>query len=378
MRELLAEPDDFEWRAKGLIVAGTYGMLAGEQKTLKTHVAQFIDIALAAGVPVFGRFEVAESCPVSTYVGEGGRRLYRRRLERVAAAMGVNLADIPLFPSFDIAPIDSPAFRLTLKRDLDEVQPGHVDIDPYYAFHGSSDPKNLHDEGSTLAALSATVVDAGASLKVVNHFNQTGAGRGLNRITMAGGGEWADSWWLVSHRLEPDVRNGRFRLLLEVGSRQWGGNAWDLDLDVGAFDIDAGEFTGDITWTIAPHFEVSAEAGAEDAVIQTLVDEPWQHHKTQLVKIVGGKAAEARAAINRLEGLERIRHAPSPNPKAAGWCAVIATPCSANRYPRSPHDSRPTRHRLPRHHRPRRRLGTRPRIPDRRMGRRRRPVLSKS
>jgi hypothetical protein len=103
--------------------------------------------------------------------------------------MGVNLADIPLFPSFDIAPIDSPAFRRTLERDLVEIQPGHVGIDPYYAFHGASDPKNLHDEGAALTALSSTVVDAGASLVVVNHYNQTGSGSGLNRITMAGSAE---------------------------------------------------------------------------------------------------------------------------------------------------------------------------------------------
>jgi hypothetical protein len=252
MPELLAEPDDFEWRAKGLVVAGSFGPLAGELKSLKTHIAQIIEVSLAARVPVFGRFEVPEACPVSTYVGEGGRKPYRRRLERIAATMGVNLADIPLFPSFDIAPIDSPAFRRTLERDLAEIQPGHVGIDPYYAFHGARDPKNLHDEGAALTALRSTVVDAGASLVVVNHYNQTGSGSGLNRITMAGSAEWADSWWLVSHRKEPDVRNGRFRLLLEVGSRQWGGTSWDLDLDVGTFNIDAGEFDGDITWSIAP------------------------------------------------------------------------------------------------------------------------------
>jgi AAA domain len=318
MPELLAEPDDFEWRAKGLIVAGSFGPLAGELKSLKTHIAQIIEVSLAARVPVFGRFEVPEACPVSTYVGEGGRKPYRRRLERIAATMGVNLAEIPLFPSFDIAPIDSPAFRRTLERDLAEIQPGHVGIDPYYAFHGASDPKNLHDEGAALTALSSTVVDAGASLVVVNHYNQTGTGSGLNRITMAGSAEWADSWWLVSHREDPNVATGRFRLLLEVGSRQWGGTSWDLDLNVGTFNIDAGEFDGDITWAIAPHIAAAGEANAEEAVLDTLVDEPWQHTKTQLVKIVGGNATEARAAINRLEHQKRIDHALVAQPKGEG------------------------------------------------------------
>jgi RecA-family ATPase len=318
MRELLAEPDDFRWDAKGLIVAETFGMLAGEWKTLKTHIAQVIDTALASGVSVFGRFDVPEPCPVIAYVGEGGRKPYRRRLERIAATMGVNLADIPLFPSFDVAPIDSPRFRNTLARDLAEIRPGHVDIDPYYAFQGASDARNVHDEGAALAALSAPITDAGASMKLVNHYNQTGTGRGLHRITMAGGGEWSDSWWLVSHRETPDVKNGRFRLLLEVGSRQWGGSTWDLDLNVGRFDIDAGDFTGDITWDIAAHFDTPAEADTEDAVIQILLDGEWQHTKTQLVGLVGGNVAEARAAVNRLERQGRIRHALVGQPEGEG------------------------------------------------------------
>ncbi len=66
-------------------------------------MATFVNLAMASGEKLFGHFEVDESGPVIAYVGEGGRVPYTRRLERVAAAMGVKLADIPLFPRFDIA-----------------------------------------------------------------------------------------------------------------------------------------------------------------------------------------------------------------------------------------------------------------------------------
>jgi hypothetical protein len=307
LEELLAEPDEFDWHVRGVIVKPTYGMLAGGQKTLKTHIATFINLGLASGQPVFGKFEVPNPHPVIAYVGEGGRKPYRRRLERIAQAIGVNLADLPLHPRFEVAALDSGTFQHTLELDLVELQPGLVSIDPYYAFHGLSDARNLHDEGVALSMISNRVVETGASLSIVNHFNQSGSGAGLNRITMAGAAEWSDSWWLISHREDPDVPNGHFRLLLEIGSRQWGGTRWDLDLNVGRFDMDVGEYEGDISWELVPHYESSTERNAEDTVIQALVDHPWTFTKTKLVATVGGNATLARNTIDRLERDGRIR-----------------------------------------------------------------------
>ena len=47
--------------------------------------------------------------------------------------MNVNLAEIPLYPSFDVAPIASDVFKESLNRDLHDLQPGLIAIDPYYA-----------------------------------------------------------------------------------------------------------------------------------------------------------------------------------------------------------------------------------------------------
>lgn len=311
MPELLAMGGDITWRAKGIIVHPTHGMVAGEQKTLKTYVAMFMDIAIAAGKPIFGRFDVVEPCPVLSYVGEGGRIPHTKRLQRVAEALDVNLADTSLFTFYDVAPIDSDRFQQSLERDLRDHQPGEVDIDPYYAFHGTTiDPRSLHAEGALLASLSNRCADAGAGLRVVNHYNQTGTGRGLHRITMAGGAEWCDSWWLLSHREPADVPNGRFQLLLEVGSRQWGGGEWDLDLNLGPFNLDTLDFDNPITYEVRSHHQTTSESDADDAVIQALVDMPWQLTRTGLVNIVGGNHDRARSSIERLERHGRIRHAP--------------------------------------------------------------------
>jgi hypothetical protein len=50
----------------------------------------FLGLAIASGKPLFDQFPVERSGPVLTYVGEGGEVPYKRRLRRVARAMGLN------------------------------------------------------------------------------------------------------------------------------------------------------------------------------------------------------------------------------------------------------------------------------------------------
>ena len=324
--ELLDADRTFRWRVRGLLVHPTYGMLAGERKTLKSYLATFVNVAVASGVPVFGHFAVDEPAPVVAYVGEGGRVPYTRRLERVAAAMGVDLRHLPLFSSFDVAPTSSEIFRETLARDLAERQPGLVTLDPLYAFHGAAtNAANLFEEGALLSALSAPCVDAGASLLVLSHFNKTGNGRGLDRITQAGGQEWSDSWILMSHREAPDVAAGRFRLLLEVGSRQWGGSEWDLDLNVGSFDVDLGEFDGDITWDLRRHSEAEDRANdLETNVLRLVETQPCQLTKEELAKAAGGNMKKARDLVTSLQAKGRIMPKTASRVRADGKSMPVA------------------------------------------------------
>jgi hypothetical protein len=299
--ELLDADRSFRWLVRGMLVHPTYGMLAGERKTLKSYLSTFVNVAVASGSPLFGHFAVDEPAPVVAYVGEGGRVPYTRRLERVAASMGVDLRHLPLFSSFDVAPTTSEVFRETLARDLFERKPGLVTLDPLYAFHGpATNAANLFEEGALLSALSAPCVDAGASLQVLSHFNKTGTGRGLDRITQAGGQEWSDSWMLLSHREVPDVASGRFQLLLEIGSRQWGGAEWDLDLNVGRFDVELGEFEGEITWDLRRSSGVSVD-GAEARLLALVAEHPGELVKEELAKAAGGNLVKARALVAALE-----------------------------------------------------------------------------
>jgi 5S rRNA maturation endonuclease (ribonuclease M5) len=318
MAELLAEPDVFAWLVKGLLAEPTYGQIAGEMKALKTYLAGFLQVSVASGAPMFGQFVPPAPRPVLAYVGEGGRTPYKRRLRRIAEAMGVDLASIPLHLVTDVAPVQSPVFQESLARDLAEVQPALVTVDPFYAYHGiKTSASNLHEEGALLGSMAQPCTDAGASLMVVNHLNQTGSGLNLKRITMAGSGEWVDSWVLVAHREDPDVDAGQFHLTMQIGSRQWGGTSWDLDLSIGHFDQDTGAHDGDITWDIrrssggASPKENATDRKVDDArraILEALADCPWKYTKTELRDLVGGSRRVFDSAFDALADTERIHH----------------------------------------------------------------------
>ena len=318
MAELLAEPEDFAWLIQGMLADPTYGQIAGEMKSLKTYLAAMIQVGLAAGVPILGRFKPDRPRPVIAYVGEGGRKPYIRRLRRIASAMDVRLSDIHLEIVTDVAPIHSDIFTRSLERDLAEVQPGLVFIDPLYAYHGVKvSASNLHEEGALLTSLSNRCLNAGASILIVNHMNQTGSGMDLKRITMAGSGEWVDTWMLLKHREAPQVEAGDFKLRVEIGSRQWGGTSWDLDLSIGRFDEDRGSHDGHISWELQRSNTSSDpnssrgtrnEQKAADTILETLADEPWRLTKTQIRTIVAGNREAFDNAFNTLIDKGLIAH----------------------------------------------------------------------
>lgn len=320
--ELLAADREFHWNIRGMLVRPTYGMVGGEQKTLKSYVSTFIDLACATGTKLFGQFDIDNPGPVVAYVGEGGRIPFTRRLERIANAMGIHLPDADFHPTFDVAPVSSLIFEESLRRDLDELDPALVHIDPWYAYHGAqSEGKNLYAEGSLLSGLSQPCIDHGASLLVNHHFNQTGVSKGISRLTMAGAQEWVDSWILLAHRQPADVDNGRFYLTMSIGSRQWGGSTWDLDIEVGRFDVDSAEYEGSITWDLRRSSSTGAAVTPEEGRVKILA--AVMEHPGELVKEQAAKSAEmnmekARKLVTELETAGHIHARPVAITRADG------------------------------------------------------------
>jgi hypothetical protein len=165
----------------------------------------------------------------------------------------------------------------------------------------------------------ATAV-AGRTFFLTHHFNESDRGLGLERFTQAGSAQWVDSWVQVVHRETPDPAQGVFRLGLKVGSRQWGERLYEVDVALGAFDMDAGRHDGIPTWRVQQvDYSVVDDWGrgtrkrAKDLrleIIETLLNNPWTLTRSQLIEQVGGKAEVVRGQIDALVNAGQVVSAP--------------------------------------------------------------------
>jgi hypothetical protein len=296
--------EDPVFHVAGLLAAPTHGELAGPEKSLKSYLALALAVGLASGRPVLDRFDVPERQRVLFLVGEGGRGPWLRRLAAVCASYGLRPVDLAGWVRFShaTASVSSPRFVDWLGVELEALDPALVILDPWYAYAGGqADSRQVTEVGAQLATLSGLCRSHGASLLILHHFNRQ-EGTGLRQITGAGHAEWVDSWLLTKHRSPPNVGLGQYRLRLDVGSRQWGGESWDVD-----WDIDP--LTGSVSWSTreaAP--EVEQDDGDEAfALLRASVLRVGRRARRPLDRAawtqrVKGRVTAVRAAFDELVG----------------------------------------------------------------------------
>ncbi len=297
--DLLLDEGPAQWLIQGLLMQPTYGMIAGEQKTFKSYTLLLMALAVASGEP-FAHTMPVQQGPVVFFVGEGGRRPFKRRYQRLRKHLGLANRALPFTAVFGTAPVDSPEFQSQLRRALETYRPALVILDPWYSYHGTeTNSSSLHEEGALLVSVSSPCIAAGATLLIGNPFNKTGSGTGLTRITQTGGAEWSDSWILTNHRLPPDLGAGEYRLQLNVGSRQWGGRKYDLDFDMGTFNEEEGDFDGDIHVELRPsgHAAGNVEDPLQLKIKDVLAEQPWVLTKTTLYNHVRGNRASVSSVL---------------------------------------------------------------------------------
>lgn len=235
MRELMESDLTLNWLVRNVVCMPTYGQIAGEKKTLKTYLSQYLAVAVATGQPFLRQFPVEKQGNVLMFVGEGGKIPWTRRMPRIAESVGIrDIGDVPIHAVFQTAPLLSPAFKGTIETAIEQLDPVLTIIDPFYAYHGSeTNSANIHEEGALLTAVAAPFIEHGSNLLIVNHFKKGSESRGLNKITMAGSGEWVDSWIFTEERDAANLNSGDFFIGVEFGSRQWGGSRWEIDFNIG-------------------------------------------------------------------------------------------------------------------------------------------------
>jgi hypothetical protein len=256
--ELGSAVEPLTFLIKGIWPQGSFGPFGGAKKSLKTWCAMIHAVAIASGKPSFNYdpWEVEAPSPVLYICGEGGERMVKRRLQRVAEMYDVELADIPLYVVVGVAPFDSDHFKSTLKEHIDSIHeeqaelPALVVLDSLYNYHPSGvEVSNLYGRGGVLSGLQHWVqavttgptTPDGAALWTIDHFNKSGSGLDLDRYGQAGMNAWADSW-VNAEVVDADADQGNFTLRVVAGSRQGYHHDYGLNMSLGRFNTDTGEY----------------------------------------------------------------------------------------------------------------------------------------
>src|SRR6516162_4779115 len=172
---LAEEAPELRWLVTDLWSHDAVGIVGGEPKCCKSFLALDLAVAVAAGVPCLRRFVVPDPGRVLLYAAEDSPAIVRRRLESIAAAASVDLADL------DIQVITAPSLRLDLDADrrsladtIANLKPRLLILDPFVRLH-RIDENASGEVAPLLAYLRELQRRHGIAVVVVHHARKGGA-----------------------------------------------------------------------------------------------------------------------------------------------------------------------------------------------------------
>jgi AAA domain len=186
---------EHHWLVTDLWSEQAVGIVGGEPKCFKTTLALDIAVAVASGTPCLRRFGVPKAGRVLIFAAEDALHTVRRRLEGIAAAAGVALADL------DILVITVAVLRLDIERDrraLAEtvafLRPRLLILDPFVRLHRIDE--NASGEVAPLLAYLRELQRRFRVAVIVVHHAKKGAGGLRAGQALRGSSEfhaWGDS-----------------------------------------------------------------------------------------------------------------------------------------------------------------------------------------
>ena len=173
---LAERAEEHRWLVSGLWSEQAVGIVGGEPKCCKSFLALDLAVAVASGMPCLRRFSVSRAGRVLLFAAEDALHIVRRRLEGIAAAAGVALADC------DIQVITAPVLRLDLEADrrnlaetVARLQPRLLILDPFVRLH-RIDENASGEVAPLLAYLRELQRRHGVAVLVVHHAKKGGGG----------------------------------------------------------------------------------------------------------------------------------------------------------------------------------------------------------
>jgi hypothetical protein len=188
-------PPERRWLVDGLWADQAVGIVGGEPKCCKSFLALDMAVAVASGTPCLRRFPVTRAGRVLLYAAEDALHVVRARLEGIARAAGVALADL------DVHVITAPSLRLDVADDqrrladtVANLQPKLLILDPLVRLHRIDE--NAAAEVAPLLAYLRELQRAHQLAVVLVHHARKGAGRLRAGQALRGSSElhaWGDS-----------------------------------------------------------------------------------------------------------------------------------------------------------------------------------------
>jgi len=183
------------WLVEGLWSAEGVGVIGGAPKCCKTWLALDLAVSVASGTDVLGRFHVAAPGPVLLYGAEDAPVRLRDRIESIASARGLRLADLEIgLIVADTLRLDVERERARLRATLDEHRPRLLILDPLVRLH-RIDENSAGEMSALLGELRGLQRHYHMALVLVHHLRKN-APRGQDGQSLRGSGDlhaWGDS-----------------------------------------------------------------------------------------------------------------------------------------------------------------------------------------
>jgi AAA domain len=231
---------EVQFLVDGLWPEDAYGVFAATDKAGKTWMAVDLAVSVALGDSWLGAFACQQG-KVIMFSGEGGARNLIRRVRAVTEAKARPFALLKgnLFVAEAAPNVGDAEGMRQFEREVLDYGPKLVIIDPLYLAAVGAKGSDLYAMGKILSPMQLVCQDYGAALVVTHHWNKTGTGTGVQRMTGVGPTAWGrvlGSGDVSS--IQTDLATGRSHAVLEweFQGSEIPGTTFTVERDVWADD----------------------------------------------------------------------------------------------------------------------------------------------
>ncbi len=225
-----------------VLFAGSPAVIGGIYKACKTLLAIAAAIAIATGRLFLRSYTVPTPRVVVYFTGEGGPAVAQEYGRRIAASMGIELADATqLHWCFSVPRLEDIGDLSAFAKVLDDTSAEVAILDNLMLCLSGDNAGNVYSMGGVLGNVVRICSERGVTPIFVHHFKRTRATADpyapgeLADLTQAGVAEIAGQWLLLARR-EPYRPNeaGEHKLWLSIGGRMGHSSLAALDVHEGS------------------------------------------------------------------------------------------------------------------------------------------------